>query len=282
MDGLSLVLGLASALLVAAGLAKLARPGPTAAALAAVGVGTPYGGVRVLGGCEVALGAAALLTGNEVLALAVGIAYVAFTGFVVLARRPGRDVVSCGCFGTLGASPNWSHVVLNLTLSAGSVGAAIVGSRSLIELTSDLPLAVMLVGLGALGCWLALAHRIDAVPSAAGAAGAVADVDLQTGRTALVFLTTTCVSCRAIWAALGASPSPLPAGVRPVVVTTGDETLAAVRALAPPGVLTVRDSAAWARYGVSAAPAVVLVDDGQVVSTGVAHSWDDVVALSAS
>src|SRR2546426_1171081 len=79
------------------------------------------------------------------------------------------------------------------------------------------------VVLGVAACYALLTRDRAAAPTAGGTASAIADVDLHSGRTALVFLSTTCLTCREIWQALGAAASPLPDGVRPVIVTKSDE-----------------------------------------------------------
>lgn len=278
-----MVLGVAAVLLVVAGATKLRDPSPTGAALAAVAATPSPGAVRAIGAGEVVLGAAALLTANAAAAMAVTVAYVAFAAFVVVAL--GRDVPSCGCFGTAGGRPAPHHLVVDLLLAAAAAAAALTGARSLPDLAADRPLTLVAVAAGAILAYGALTiGRRDGAPApAAGAGRAAGDVDgldLTTGRTALVFLSTSCLTCREIWRALAEGRDALPAGVQPVVVTKGDERPDAVAALAPPGVTVVRSSSAWERFGVTVAPAVVLVDGGEVVASGLTGSWDEVLALS--
>jgi len=297
VDGLSLVLGVASVLLVVAGGAKLAVPKPTAVALAGVGRATPDGGVRAIGAVEIALGLAAALTGSAPIVTLVAATYVGFAGFVVAAWR--RDSPSCGCFGTAGARPGWPHLIVDLALAIGSAGAALTGARSVRAVVADEPSSIGLVGVAALICYLALTRgdsdagapvlasalaTVQALPNAPSgrlddSVAVVGGVDLRAGATALVFLSTTCLTCREIWQGLGLER--LPGGVRAIIVTDDDERAGAVAALAPPRVTTVADSGAWTSFGVTAAPAVVVVVDGEVIAAALTGSWAAAVTLIA-
>lgn len=278
MDLFALMLAVASVLLVAAGAGKLVGPAPTAAALRGIGVRVPEAAVRGLGVVEIALGGAALLSSAALPAVGVALVYGGFTAFVVVALR--RAVPGCGCFGSAGAAPSWAHAGFNVVLACGALAAGLGGARSTRDLVADHPIAVVPIAAGVVAGYLLLSHERATAPIAAGTAADVADLDLTTGRTALVFLSTTCLTCREIWGALGSVASPLPGDVRPVIVTKDEEPAAKVRELAPPGVTTIQDSAAWERYGVSVAPAVVLVDEGEVVTAGLAASWADVLTLA--
>jgi hypothetical protein len=278
VDVFALVLAVAGVLLVAAGAGKVVGPAPTAAALRGIGVEVPDGAVRGLGVVEVVLGGAALMSSAALPAIGVALVYAGFTAFVVIALR--RAVPSCGCFGSAGAAPSWSHVGLNVVLAAGALAAGAGDARSVRDVIADHPIALVPIAAGVVASYLLLSHERATAPTATGAATGVADIDLRTGRTALVFLSTTCLTCREIWAALGSAAAPLPRDVRPVIVTKNEEPAAKVQELAPVGVTTVQDSEAWDRYGVSVAPAVVLVDNGEVVTAGLAASWDDVLTLA--
>jgi hypothetical protein len=281
VDRLSLVLGIAGALLVVAGVAKILNPRPTAAAIAAVGRTVPVDAIRTLGVCEATLGIAAFLSGNDIVAFLTGFAYVGFSAFVVAALRPGRDVPSCGCFGTIGGRPRWAHVGVNVLLAGGSIGAGLAGARSIPDIIRDKPVTAIALVAGVGACYVILNRWRDAPPIATGTAATIGDLDLRGGRTALMFLSTTCLTCRSIFTAL-AEADALPPGVRPVVVVKASEPADKVAALMPRGVALVRDSSAWDTFAVSVAPAVVLLDDGVVVASGLAGSWDQVVELSST
>jgi len=98
--------------------------------------------------------------------------------------------------------------------------------------------------------------------------------------TLLAFLSSTCLTCRGFWEALGARGLDVPAGARPVIVTKGieAESESALRKLAPRGITTVLSSEAWRDYGVPVAPYFVLVDGvtQRIIGEGAATSWDQV------
>lgn len=117
-----------------------------------------------------------------------------------------------------------------------------------------------------------------------GGAGHVAVVGVE-HRTLLAFLSTGCGTCGIFWEALGDDPGRHLAdpSTRIVVVTNGPEaeSPAAVADLAPPELVTLMTSAAWADYGVPVSPYFVLVDgpSGQVVGEGAGTSWEQVTDL---
>jgi hypothetical protein len=146
----------ACGLLVVAGAAKAWSPDTTARALHAAGLPGRRALVRLGGAIEALLGAAAVLSGAPALAVLVGLSYVCFSGFIVLALRRGTPISSCGCFGTPDTPPNRLHVVINL---AAAAVAAVVATRPASPLTSILshqPLAgIPLLGLAATAGYLA-------------------------------------------------------------------------------------------------------------------------------
>jgi hypothetical protein len=99
----------------------------------------------------------------------------------------------------------------------------------------------------------------------------------------LVFLTSTCTTCRDLWAALATRRGDLPSDTSVIAVTRGEEVEDGrrVRRLAPRG-LTVRMSTElWDRFGVTEAPYVVRTSgSGTVVAEGTVQGWDDVVVIS--
>jgi hypothetical protein len=96
--------------------------------------------------------------------------------------------------------------------------------------------------------------------------------------TLLAFLTSGCSTCAGFWATLG-EPR-LPAGVRTVVVTHGEERErpAKLRKLAPGGVPVIMSSEAWRDYAVPGSPYFVLVDRS-VRGEGAATSWSALASL---
>jgi len=144
----------ACVLLAGAGVVKAIDPITTVGALRGVGLRIPNGVVRVGGAFEAALAIAAALTGAPILALAVGVSYVAFSAFVVVALMWKLPIGSCGCFGRVDTPPSRGHVVLNVGAVVACIGAAgASGDAGLLHGLGDLPLAgipfLALVGLGA-------------------------------------------------------------------------------------------------------------------------------------
>ncbi|GAC1307975.1 MAG: hypothetical protein NVSMB16_04230 [Acidimicrobiales bacterium] len=129
MDAMSVVLLVASLLLVGAGLAKAVRPGDTWRALSRAGlpVGRGPATVRVGASVEVAIGVTAILVGGPVPGAMVCLSYVAFAVFISVALGRGWALASCGCFGEPDSPPTVAHVVLDAVLAAGSALAAVDG-----------------------------------------------------------------------------------------------------------------------------------------------------------
>ena len=105
------------------GVAKAGAPLPARRAIRAVGLEVPAWAVRALGVGEVALAIAAVFSPGPVLPIMVGMAYVAFAGFVMVLLRVSADT-SCGCFGSAETPPSRIHLVANLASAAAAFGAA--------------------------------------------------------------------------------------------------------------------------------------------------------------
>lgn len=84
------------------------------------------------------------------------------------------------------------------------------------------------------------------------------------GRTVLMFLTSSCLPCRTIWASLSDGSRADTVAVTPDAAT---EDRAEVRALAG-SARVIMSTAGWLDYGVSKAPWSVVVDGGVVVADG--------------
>jgi hypothetical protein len=89
--------------------------------------------------------------------------------------------------------------------------------------------------------------------------GQVISVPVTTGRTVLVFLTSSCQPCEPFWT--GAEPR---CGVF-VTPSPATESRRRVSQLARPGQVVVMSSEAWHAYGVRQAPWLVVVENGTVV-----------------
>ena len=97
--------------------------------------------------------------------------------------------------------------------------------------------------------------------------GSIVQVDVLTGRRELLFLTSSCKPCQAVWSAL----TPLS---RVVVVTpsASTESRRNISLLAPAGVLVVMSSETWFAFAPGPAPWRVVLVDGVVTSSGSAVS----------
>ncbi len=127
----------ASLLLLLAGLSKIMDPTPLVRAGRSVGLPLPAAAVRVLAAVEAGLGVTAVLTGSRVAAALVALSYLGFTGFVVLARRRGGVLASCGCFGKVDTPPTRTHIAVTAVLATVAVAVAV---RPVGTLQADLPL----------------------------------------------------------------------------------------------------------------------------------------------
>lgn len=103
-----------SLLLAVAGIMKVYRPVYTTGALRAAGVPVGDGLVRMLGVAEVVVGVGAVITGATQWAIGVGLFYLGFTVFVLVALRSGAPIASCGCFGSPDTPPGVGHVAVDV------------------------------------------------------------------------------------------------------------------------------------------------------------------------
>jgi hypothetical protein len=114
--------------------------------------------------------------------------------------------------------------------------------------------------------------------------GAVIGVTGSEQDTLLAFLSSGCTTCASFWEAFASVETlGLPPRSRLVVVTKGpeDESISAVRALAPVDVSVVMSTEAWDAYEVPVVPYFVHVDGaaGAVVGQGAGSTWDQVASL---
>jgi hypothetical protein len=147
---------IAAVLLAAAGLAKAFDPIKTVGALRGLGLPVPAAAVRTLGVAEAGLAVTAAITGLPALAVAVGLSYVAFTGFVVLALVRHAPIGTCGCFGKIDTPPSWIHVVVDSGAALSAFAVAAHGGGTLVDTLRAQPLAgVPLLGLVVVGAYAA-------------------------------------------------------------------------------------------------------------------------------
>lgn len=147
-------------LLMAAGLIKLRRPGPTQRALVLAGLPTNTAVVRLLGSVELVVGGTAALAGGRGLrgaaAAAAALLFAGFAVFLVAARRRGGPLASCGCFGTPDTPVTATHLVLDGLASATAALGAVRGTPGLPAAVAAHPayapaLIVAVAGLTGLG-----------------------------------------------------------------------------------------------------------------------------------
>lgn len=144
-----------AALLLVAGLAKVARPGPTARAMGNAGLPATPLGARLIGVAEVLIAAAAIVLGARPLALLVFAAYLLFAAFTIrlIARTGGT--ADCGCFGADEAPATQQHVALDLGAAAIAAFAALAPPGTIGSVLADQPLhGVPFVALVGMCTWL--------------------------------------------------------------------------------------------------------------------------------
>lgn len=157
-------------LLAGAGAAKALRPGDTARAM--VGLLPPGDAGRLAGVtllvrlgavAETTLGVLAAIFPSRPLAILVAASYGTFAAVVVVARRRGGALASCGCFGTPDTPATGLHAVLDAGLAvaaslvAATAGSPRVGGSALWAVMSaeKVPLGgVPLLALAAATAWL--------------------------------------------------------------------------------------------------------------------------------
>jgi hypothetical protein len=81
----------------------------------------------------------AFMTSFALAAALTALAYLGFAGFVLLARRSGTPVQSCGCFGKAETPPSVIHIVVNLTAALIAALVAWKPIPSLGRLLADQP-----------------------------------------------------------------------------------------------------------------------------------------------
>jgi hypothetical protein len=115
-------------------------------------------------------------------------------------------------------------------------------------------------------------------------AGDAVKVDLGPGSptTLLAFLSSGCTACGPLWDHLRRG-APIPARVRLLVVTKGpeQESVTALRALAPGGHELLMSAGAWRDFEIPASPHFVLVDgpSGRIAGRGSTSSWERLVTM---
>jgi hypothetical protein len=126
----SVLLTLGSLVLFAAGTVKLLRPLPAVRALQAIGLPATPTLVRAGAAMEVVLAMLSAGSTSPVGPAGVTLAYLGFTVFVVVARRRGTAVRSCGCFGKADTPPSMIHIALDMLFATGAALVAVSAGRT--------------------------------------------------------------------------------------------------------------------------------------------------------
>ncbi len=115
----------AAGLLAVGGGLKLTRPAPTARALASVGLPSGQRAVRLGSAAEVAVAISAVWLSWSIFPALMAASYLAFAGFVLVARARRGTVSSCGCFGEADGAPTILHALLNVLAATVAAVAAV-------------------------------------------------------------------------------------------------------------------------------------------------------------
>ena len=102
------------------------------------------------------------------------------------------------------------------------------------------------------------------------------------GRSLVAFLSTGCGTCAGFWDELNQpGGARLPEETRLVVVTKGEdeESISALRRIAPQHASVIMSSQAWADYQVPGSPYFLLIEGGRVTGEGSGSTWKQVRAL---
>jgi hypothetical protein len=150
-------------LLLVAGVAKFLRPGATADVAQAAGIAAATWVVRIFAVVEVAAAMAAFIVGGWIAALAVGVLYLVFAGFVLMLKARRITTAGCGCFGQKTEDPPGSlHIAVDVVAAVIAVVAAVVSVPGIAAVLADQPLVgVPYVGFVALGVWLLMVMLTD-------------------------------------------------------------------------------------------------------------------------
>ena len=104
----------------------------------------------------------------------------------------------------------------------------------------------------------------------------------EPGSTLVAFLSTGCGTCAGFWDELKRpGGARLPASTRLVIVTKGEEeeSISALRRIAPQDSLVVMSTQAWVDYEVPGSPYFLLIEDGHVTGEGSGSTWQQVRGL---
>jgi hypothetical protein len=130
----------AAALLGLGGASKAVGPSDTARALGTLGLPSSRALVRAGGIAELVIAVGALVFGNRVFAVLVGLSYLGFLVFVVLALVRHAPLSSCGCFGKAETPPSAIHVVVDALVVLVAAVVVVDPGVGLPDVLADQPL----------------------------------------------------------------------------------------------------------------------------------------------
>lgn len=156
-------------LLLVAGLPKVADPRDTVRGMRSAGLPSSPALVRALAAVEVLVGLAVLLGPGRWAALATGLLYAGFTGFVLLALRRGGVVESCGCLGQVDTPPTRGHAAATGLVAAAALILAVAPTEQAWWAAGAGPATVTVLAAALLGflLWQAVAVLPTATAAAA-------------------------------------------------------------------------------------------------------------------
>lgn len=131
----------AALLLGAAGVRKVADPGPTRIALRTAGLPSAGWTARLIGLGEVTIAAATLAVGGPITAAAIAAAYLAFALFTRQVITKGGRRASCGCFGASDTPVSRWHVGVDLVIAGVAALAVAWPPDGIVAVARDTPAA---------------------------------------------------------------------------------------------------------------------------------------------
>jgi hypothetical protein len=156
----------AAALLGLGGASKALDPDDTARALGVMRLPSARLLVRAGGAVELVIGAGALAFGNRAFAALVGLSYLAFLAFVVMARVRHAPLSSCGCFGKIDTPPSLIHVGVNTLAVVVATAVVLDPGVALPDVLADQPLlGLPFILLAVVGMYLSFV-ALTALPKA--------------------------------------------------------------------------------------------------------------------
>lgn len=148
----------------AAGVLKLGRPDGAVEALDAAGLPASVAAVRLLGGVEIVVAAAAVAFGGPASGTVLALFYLGFAAFAARLARRGPST-SCGCFGARSVPATSAHVAVNALGAAVATASIAWPAEPLTVALADAPLAGIPFLVLVLVCGWLIYVALTALPS---------------------------------------------------------------------------------------------------------------------